>query len=62
MQSGIGLLIFTTTGLLHDPVCHAGGWEGVRPCPRPFPAARGPDRVDDRTPDEEESKEKQIRR
>ena len=52
VQSGIDFHIFIATGLLHDPVCHAGDWEGVRHWPRPLPAGRGPDGADDRTPDE----------
>ena len=58
MQSGIDLLTFMTTGLLRDPVCHAGDWEGVRPWSRLLPADRGPDGADDRTPDEEAGKAK----
>lgn len=50
------MLIFMTTGLLHDPVCHAGDWKGVRSWPRPLPA--GPDGADDHTPDEETGNEK----
>ena len=58
VQSGIDLLTFMTTGLLRDPVCHAGDWEGVRPWSRLLPADRGPDGADDRTPDEEAGKAK----
>ena len=42
------LLTFITIGLLRDPVCNVGDWEGVRPWPRPFPAGRAPDEADDR--------------
>ena len=62
VQSGIDFEIFITTGLLRDPVCHAGDWEGVRPWPRPLPAGRGPDGADDRTPDDEAGKKKKYRR
>ena len=58
VQSGIDFETFITTGLLRDPVCRAGDWEGVRPWPRPLPAGRGPDGADGRTPDDEEGKEK----
>ena len=51
VQLGIDLLTLMTTGLLRDPFCHAGDWEGIQPCP--LPAGRGPDGSDDRTPDEE---------
>ena len=53
MQLGIDLLTFTAIGLLRDPVCHVSDWDDVRPWPRSLPAGRGPDRADDRTPDEE---------
>ena len=52
VQPGIYFEIFPTTGLLHDPVCHAGDWEGVRLWPRPLPAGRGPDGADDHMTDE----------
>ena len=29
VPSGIDFDMFIATGLLHDPVCHAGDWEGV---------------------------------
>ena len=51
---------FITSGLLRDPVCHAGDREGVRPWPRPLPAGRGPDGADNRTPDDEAGKEKHF--
>ena len=53
VQSGIDFESFLTTALFHNPVRHAGDWEGVRPWPRPLPASRGPDGADDRTPDDE---------
>ena len=46
------------TGLLRDPVRHAGDWEGVRPWPRPLPVGRGLDGANDRAPDKESGKEK----
>ena len=58
MQSGIDLETLMTNGLLSDPVCHAGDWEGVRPWLRPLPAGRGADGADDRAPDGETGKEK----
>ena len=48
-------LTFMITRSLHDPVCHPGHWEGVRPWLRPFAAGRGPDRMDDRPPVEEQA-------
>ena len=60
VQSRTDLMAFMTTVILRDPVCHAGDWEDVRPWPRPLRAGRGPDGVDDRTPDDEPAKE--IRR
>ena len=51
-------LTFMITRSLHDPVCHPGHWEGVRPWLRPFAAGRGPDRMDDRPPVEEQAKKK----
>ena len=50
VQSGIDFETFITTGLLRDPVCHAGDEEGT--WPHPSPAGRGPDGADDRTPDD----------
>ena len=58
MQSEIDLLTLITTGILRDPVCHSGDWEGVRPWPCPLLAGRDPGGEDDRTPDEEARKEK----
>ena len=55
MQSGIDLDTFMAIGLLHDPVCHAGNWEGIRPWPRALPAGRGPDGADDLTPVKEKA-------
>ena len=46
--------------IMCEPVCHAGDWEGVRPWPRPLPGGRGPDGVDDRTPDDEVGRETKI--
>ena len=60
VQSGIDLATLMTTGLLRDPVRHAGDWEGVRPRPRPLPAGRGPNGVDHCTPDEEVINDKNI--
>ena len=58
VQSGMDLLTFITIGLLRDPVCHVGDWEGVRPWPRPFPAGRAPDEADDRLIVDETGSEK----
>ena len=58
MQSGIDLLTLMTTGVLPNPVGHAGDWGSVRPWPRSLPEGQNPDGIDDYTPDDEVAKEK----
>ena len=43
VQSWIHFETFITTGVLRDPACHAGDWEGVQPWPRQLPVGRGLD-------------------
>ena len=62
VQSGIDFETFITTGLLRDPVCHAGDREGVRSRPRPLPAGRGPDGLMTARPTTKEARKKMFRR